>query len=334
VRARKSLSLLGSWSVPWVWSALAILLAGCTGRPVPGTPGGQADAAPSVTPPEPIIPTPSEPKATRTASPQPATPAPTPTPDALGTVVASQQPSVESHPSPDGRWIAEILVYDCVQVSEEQENAYQELRLTEVETGEPVTVDSQFLFCGGLGASGLGGRFWSADSRFFYYTNARTGVPDGCGYFTSPYLRVDTQDFSAEYLGMGSVSPDERKLAVWWEGDSEVRQNGRLAIWDIQGELLGIAVLPPPIVLAGPIAWSPDSRSVAFLTSEGSCPLGLTALGRMQLDMMIPVVILQSADPSFGELSWDAPSLVTLTDEQGGSWTYNFASRELLAETP
>jgi hypothetical protein len=241
---------------------------------------------------------------------------------------------VESHPSPDGRWIAEILIYDCVRVSEEEENAYQELRLTEVATGQPRTADSQFLSCGGLGASGLGGWFWSPDSRFFYYTNASTGVPDGCGYFSSPYLRLDTQDLSVEYLGMGSVSPDERKLAVWWEGDSGVRENGRLAIWDIQGELLGIAMLPPPADLAGPIAWSPDSRSVAFLTSEGSCPLGLTALGRMELDMMIPVIMLQSAGPSFGGLSWDAPSLVTLTDEQGGSWTYTFATRDLLAETP
>ena len=311
-----------------------VLTVGCTGSPGPGTPGGQADAAPSATPPKLIVPVPSEPGATQTASPQPATPALTPTLDALGTVVASQQPRVESYPSPDGRWIAEILAYECIRVSEEQENAYHELRFTEVATGQQSAVDSQFLFCGGLGASGLGGRFWSADSRFFYYTDALTGVPDGCGYFTSPYLRVDTQDLSVEYLGMGSTSPDERKLAVWWEGESGVRENGMLAIWDIQGELLGIAMIPPPIVLAGPIAWSPDSRSVAFLTSEGSCPLGLTALGRMELDMMIPVIILQSADPSFGGLNWDAPGLVTLTDEQGGSWTYNFATRNLLAETP
>jgi hypothetical protein len=327
----------GSGSVRLARLALAISLllsAGCAGSSVAGSPSDRVDAAPSVTPPELIVPTASEPEATRPPSPQPAIQAPTPTLDALGTVVASQQPRVESHPSPDGRWIAEILVYDCVRVSEEQENAYQELRLTEVETGEPMTVDSQFLFCGGLGASGLGGRFWSADSRFFYYTDARTGVPDGCGYFTSPYLRVDTLDISAEYLGMGSVSPDERKLAVWWEGDSGERVNGMLAIWDLQGELLGIAQVPPPIVLPGPIAWSPDSRSVAFLTSADYCPLGLTALGRMQLDMMIPVVILQSADPSFGGLSWDAPSLVTLTDEQGGRWSYNFATRDLRPEAP
>ena len=314
-----------------------VLSAGCTSGPTAEPPDGQGDGAGSPTPAELTTPTQVGEPATEPAKPtpsQPATPAVTPTLDALATVIASQQPRVESHPSPDGRWIAEILAYDCVRVSEEQENAYQELMLTELATGQPLTVDSQFLFCGGLGASGLGGRFWSADSRFFYYTDARTGVPDGCGYFTSPYLRVDTLDLSTEYLGMGSVSPDERKLAVWWEGVSGERVNGRLAIWDLQGDLLGIAVLPPPIVLAGPIAWSPDSRSVAFLTSQDYCPLGLTALGRMELDMMIPVIILQSADPSFGGLTWDAPSLVTLTDEQGGSWTYNFATRDLLAETP
>ena len=318
--------------------AIGLLLsAGCAGSPGPGTPGGLGDGAASPIPSELTIPTRASEPTAEPAKPTPslpATPAPTPTPDALGTVVASQQPHVESHPSPDGRWIAEILVYDCVRVSEEQENAYQELRLTEVETGQPLTVDSQSLFCGGLGASGLGGWFWSPDSRFFYYTDARTGVPDGCGYFTSPYLRVDTQDLSVEYLGMGSVSPDERKLAVWWEGDSEVREDGMLAIWDIQGELLGIAMIPPPIVLPGPIAWSPESRSVAFLTSENYCPLGSTALGRMELDMMIPIIILQSRDPGFTGLVWDLPDRVALTDEQGGSWTYNFATRDLLPQTP
>jgi len=326
-----------SGSVRLVRFALAISLvlsAGCAGSSVGGSPGDQVNAAPTPTPPKLSLPTATERVATLRPSLQPATQAPTPTLDALGTVVASQQPRVESHPSPDGRWIAEILIYDCVRVSEEEENAYQELRLTDVATGQHSAADSQFLSCGGLGASGLGGWFWSTDSRFFYYTNASTGVPDGCGYFSSPYLRLDTQDLSVEYLGMGSVSPDERKLAVWWEGDSGVRENGRLAIWDIEGELLGIAMLPPPADLAGPIAWSPDSRSVAFLTSEDYCPLGLTALGRMELDMMIPVIILQSADPSFGGLNWDAPGHVTLTDEQGGSWTYNFATRELLAETP
>jgi hypothetical protein len=221
-----------------------------------------------------------------------------------------------------------------VPVGEEQENAYQELRLTDTSTGEARTVDSQFINCGGLGAYGLGGRFWSANSRFFYYTNATTGVPDGCGYFTSPYLRADTADLSVEYLGMGALAPDQRKLAVWWEGEGEVLQDGWLAIWDVEGELLGIGRIPPPILIAGPIAWSPGSDAIAFLTSEDYCPLGLTALGRMQLDMMIPMVILQSADPSFAGVAWELPDRVELTDELGGRWSYDFATRELLPESP
>jgi hypothetical protein len=249
-------------------------------------------------------------------------------------VIASQQPRVESYPSPDERWIAEVLVYDCVPVGEGEENAYQALRLTDTESEAQHTVDSQFISCGGLGAFGLGGRFWSAGSRFFYYTNASTGVPDGCGYFTSPYLRVDTQDLSTEHLGMGSVAPDGRKLAVWWEGDSDERVNGRLAIWDAEGGILGIAQLPPPIVLPGPIAWSPDSGAVVFLTSESYCPLGLTVLGGMQLDRMVPITLLQSSDPSFAGVSWDQLDRVELTDEQSGQWSYDFATRGLLPQAP
>ena len=126
----------GSGSVRLARLALAISLllsAGCAGSSMAGSPSDRVDAAPSVTPPELIVPTASEPEATRPPSPRPATPAITPTPDALATGIASQQPRAESYPSPDGRWIAEILSYDCGRVSEEQENAYQELRLTEVE---------------------------------------------------------------------------------------------------------------------------------------------------------------------------------------------------------
>jgi len=275
-----------------------------------------------------------QPEPTATLTPHP-TKGPTLTPDPLGTVTAAQTAELlGAYPSPDERWLAEVLAYDCVPVGEGQQNAYQELRLTDTTSGEARTVDSQLINCDGLGAYGLAGWFWSANSRFFYYTNASTGVPDGCGYFTSPYLRADTTDLSAELLGMGALAPDQRKLAAWWEGEGEVRQDGWLAIWDVEGELLGIGRIPPPILIPGPIAWSPEGQAVAFLTSENYCPLGLTALGRMQLDIMIPIVVLQSADPSFAGLAWQLADRVELTDEQGGRWSYNFATRDLLPETP
>jgi hypothetical protein len=313
----------------WAGAAAAVwlvLTAGCAGAPLAPSPSDRAESPPPPTEPPP----PSQ-------TPQPPTEPPgiTPTIDAIGTVVAAQEPKIAgSFASPDERWLVEILIYDCVLVGEDQENAYQALRLTQVETGEQRTADSQFIHCGGLGAFGLAGRFWSPDSRYFYYTNASTGVPDGCGFFSSPYLRLDTLDLSVEYLGMGAVSPDGGLLAVWWEGDSDERVYGMLAIWDIQGGLLGIGQIPPPIVLPGPIAWSPDSRSVAFLTSQDYCPLGLTALGGMQLDRMVPVIILQSINPSFGGLAWELPHRLELTDEQGGAWSYDFATRDLLPAEP
>jgi hypothetical protein len=57
--------------------------------------------------------------------------------------------------------------------------------------GEPaVLVDSQFLYCGGLGAYGLDGRQWSPDGNVFYYTTARVGGPDGLSCGCCPGLQA------------------------------------------------------------------------------------------------------------------------------------------------
>ena len=66
----------------------------------------------------------------------------------------------------------------------ESPNAYEVLKIA------PWTVETQLLYCGGIGASGLEGKFWSPDSRFFYYTNAREGWPDGGYPGSGPFLAL------------------------------------------------------------------------------------------------------------------------------------------------
>jgi hypothetical protein len=105
--------------------------------------------------------------------------------------MAASQPLTETFPSPDGQWQAETVVYGCVETDEETEHAYELLRFAASSAGEWRQVDSQLINCGGLGAYGLAGLCWSRDSRYFYYTPARQGVPDGAGEWSRPVWQLE-----------------------------------------------------------------------------------------------------------------------------------------------
>jgi hypothetical protein len=248
------------------------------------------------------------------------------TADLPATLQAASQPSVRtSHVSPDGAWWARVFSYDCLPLGVEN-YALDVLQVHDQRTGNDHTVYTHLITCGGLGAYGLEGRFWSPTSRYFYFTDAAFGVPDGCGYWQPPLLRVDTSDWSVTRLGAAQISPDGLRLAAW--------QDGEVAVWWVSGARLGSA--PPPVsgMLPGPIAWSPDNQSVAYLLSQDNCPLGLTYLVRMNLADFRPVPYLASQDPSFASLTWDMPNRVILSDETGSLWTYHFISGSLAHYEP
>lgn len=128
--------------------------------------------------------------ATRLAGSAPSTPGATetygPTPDIAATLVAQVGAELQSsYSSPDGKWRAEIRTYACTELTQEEEYGLHILRIINTQDGSEREAARQLLNCGGLGAAGLGGWFWSTNSRFFYYTDASTGVPDGCGYWVS-----------------------------------------------------------------------------------------------------------------------------------------------------
>ncbi|HKY84294.1 MAG TPA: hypothetical protein VJ160_05650 [Anaerolineales bacterium] len=302
--------------------AWLVLASACTVPRMGGSGALEAERLPS---PEALLPgTPLAPSATDDGLPR--APVGT-TADGAAIVMALQEPRVsEAFSSPDGLWRAEFVTYDCVDVDSEQTLAYQELRLVDANDGTSRLADSQLQSCGGLGAAGLAGRFWSENSRYFYYSNAAVGAPDGCGFWMPPYLRLDTFDFRVEVLGEGPISPDGTMLAAWL--------GNRLGVWQISGDTLGTHKIYAGATVPGPIAWRPDSSAIAFLISEGSCPLGETDLGRLDLSNMLPIILLRNRDPSFADLVWDVPNRVTLTDEKGGVWRYNFLSRDLWQIAP
>lgn len=282
---------------------------------------------------EPILPTSTKAPdtATPTRTPRPAAAIPTSTPDFHATaaviadavMTASPPRLLASYPSPDNKWRVEVTIHDCVQVGDLDIHAYEELRLTEVSTGTSQVVDSQLLNCGGLGAFGLEGRFWSSNSRYFYYTDAREGVPDGgCGYWERPLLRLDITDHSTEYLGMGLLSPDGTKLATWQDFD--------LVVWSLdEGEIARSAALPEDAV-RGPIAWAPDGEALVYLQTKEYCiPSGSSYVVRLDLLALQPELLLESAAPAFIDVTWDDPDQLKLSDEEGKTWTYDFETEEL-----
>lgn len=315
---------------------VAVLLAGCSlvGRqgtsppaPLPAT----TDLAPATVATQPAPTT----LPTLTAAPEveptvrvstPDAPA-TAEPDLAATLTAGTAPRLyASYLSPDGALRAEVHIYDCVPFPDGGEYAYDQLQIVNTASGDARFIDGQLQSCGGLGAFGLAGQFWSPSGRYFYYTTARQGVPDGCGYWTRPVSRVDTTDGSVAYLGGGPVSPDGRLLAVWDERD--------LVVYDIDGGELGRAEAIDTAAALGPIAWSPDNRSLVYLQASMFCTAGqsgLTTLARVELPGMDSRVLLRSAEPAFKMVTWEEPETILLGDGAGGQWRYDLAGGTLSA---
>ena len=245
------------------------------------------------------------------------------TPDILGTLASIQPPkTLSASLSPNGEWQAEITTYDCSPIGDLGEYAYEQLKLIRLADKDEKIVDNQEIACGGLGAFGFEGLFWSPNSRFFYYADAREGVPDGCGYWVKPVLRLDTTSLSVEPLGGGLPSPDGAKLATW--------QGRELVIWVVDQGEIGRAAASAPATVNGPFAWSPDSQALVYLQLTADCPVsGVTYAIRLDLPEMASTLLLESDSPSFAGVQWEASDELRLFDENGKEWRYHFPTKAI-----
>lgn len=151
----------------------------------------------------------------------PLTRLPMPTPDPttqaiIAAVRGSSQPASTAYASPDGAWRVVLANFACTPVGEQDIYAYETVSLVATD-GAATVVDGQLINCGGLGAYGFDGLFWSAESRYFYYTTAREGVPDGCGDWQPPLRRVDVAANASKDVSGTDPSPDAAALAAWLE---------------------------------------------------------------------------------------------------------------------
>jgi hypothetical protein len=187
-------------------------------------------------------------------------------------------------------------------------------------------VADQLQFCGGLGAYGLGGLFWSPNSHYFYFTDARQGVPDGGGcYWERPLFAVEVASGNVEQLAPGSpwsLSPDGITLAA---------QRGReLRLWSLDDGEIASTPLAIPDAAAGIIVWSPDGHSLVYLQTASNCqPFGKSYVVRLDLPDLRHTLLIESETPGFSGAIWDAPNRLRLFDEQGEEWRYNLVTKEL-----
>ena len=250
---------------------------------------------------------------------------PLPTTDIAATVIATSPPRIHSSfPSPDGEWRVDIVVHDCVKLQGNIDaNAVEMLKLLRLSDETEVIIESALLNCGGVGAYGVGGLFWSPSSQYFYYTDARESFPDGgCGYWARPIKRLNVNSKKIESVGGGHFAPDKTKLAFW--------ENNEIVIWSLDdGEIARVPAIPPE-VFNNEISWSPDSQSLVYLQTEFDCgPLGTSSVTRLDLSGMMQTLLFESETPSFSWLTWDAPYRISLVDDQGNRWRYNLVYKEL-----
>lgn len=321
--------------------ALALLAIGCVRpapQPAPAPPDSETTTAivPVASPSSPTAamtatvasatppPTRPAPTATAIASPAPTSPPATATPNPLIDLILASVPPViyDSYPSPDARWTARVVKYNCSPVEEGVEVALEQLHLIDA-TGAATVADSQLIYCGGLGGFGLAGRFWSDNGRFFYYTTAREGVPDGCGFWEAPLWRLDADALERTPLGAGPRSPDGSRLAAWLDGE--------LVFWDVAaGEQARLSPEIPDVAL-GPIAWSPAGDALAYLQIESFCPLSgasyLVVVNALTLEQQL---LVAATSPTYGGLAWVLPDTIELFDEAGNLWLVDVATGELL----
>jgi len=234
-----------------------------------------------------------------------------------------------SYASPDQKWTAEIRIYDCVRVNtttDADANAYEQLNLIENSSNIKRSADGQLQNCGGVGAVGLEGLYWSSNNQYFYYTDAGRGVPDGsCGYWERPVLRLDVGALKIEELGGGPVSPDRTKIATW--------QGKEIVVWDINmGTEIGRI---SPYILntemwMGPIVWSPDNQAFVYVQTESYCPpSGNSRVVRVDLPDLKQTILFESQTPTFGSAHWDEIHELRLFDESGKQWIYTFGNQKL-----
>ncbi len=211
-----------------------------------------------------------------------------------------------SYRSPNGKWLAQVILYPCTQVQTDPENwpdAFEILRINDQE------METENYFCGGQGAYGFEGKFWTPNSRFFYYTDAREGWPDGGYPWRRPISRFDTVTGKSETLDKAVFSPGQSRIAGG--------QNMDLVVWEVNSDTVrSFSGMPADQMPFGVIwsAWSPNGRSLAYITQTNCqdtypCP---TALNLVDTQSWQQTLLLDPSSTPMLTVDWVGADTLSL----------------------
>jgi hypothetical protein len=234
--------------------------------------------------------------------------------------------------SPDSNWKAEVVIYDCTQIVSDEGvmHSFEILKISGLKSQKEWTVETQLLNCHGIGAGGLGGMFWAPNSRYFYYTTAREGVPDGgpAGWVrpvsrfnlsSGQILPITSMQLSADGLKM--AGGDGEDLVVWnLNGEEQVRFKGKVVI---SRESANAWVRY--------IAWSPDGHTLAYILNLPSDQgLNTSFLVQADLNLKQASLLLESSSPEFVKVYWKDRSHLVLWGWPDSIWDYDLVTRLLI----
>lgn len=302
---------------------IALLISACQST------SGEPRTAPAT--PAPINTAP--PAATSSSIPTTETPAPVESPEESDLIEAIQaaadQRSIWQFETEDTAWAVEIVRYECVSVefNDVDQLAYEELRVTEP-NGAVTVVDYQLQYCGGLGAYGLNGLFFSPDGKSFYFDEAREGVPDGaaCGYWYKGTSRVDLDTLETERLpGEGPLSSDGARMLLWGRSD--------FILWDLDAGEIGRVANPIKRYGARSIGFSPDGTQVVVVLREDCIrPEALSAVVLLRLEGMTSEILLEASAPGYIQANWETAGTLLVEDFNGDYFILDLSTGEISAK--
>jgi hypothetical protein len=259
------------------------------------------------------------------------TPEPTPIAfeDLPGLVMAAIQPeAIFTSVSPDGNWQVDIIRYDCVMVDPINgvENAHEQLIVTRLSDGAQTIAAEQFQYCGGLGAWGLNDRYWSSNSHYFYFDEARWSGPDGmaCGLWHPGFSRVNVETGQLERLSGNGTMVNADELLYTWQDDE-------LIILDLNGdELLRTPMIMENYFLQS-LQMSPSGDRVVYVQSEHCNPTeGRSVVVLFTLENQSQTILVESDAPGHAVAIWETDDMLLLWNNEGNEWNYNLQTNELI----
>lgn len=245
-------------------------------------------------------------------------------------MAAGQAETIFSHVSPDGQWQADIVRYDCALVDPASgaENAYEMVVITHLSDGVAEIAAEQVQYCGGMGSFGFNDFFWSPNSRYYYFDEAREpGGVDGmiCGLLNTGFSRYDVETGAREVVpGNGAAYNGSNTLAGW--------DRQEMVVMDINGNETGRYPFPMENATLQSYQTSPSGKYVAYILSEGcAAEPGRTVVVLINLAGASQMVIAEASEPGFRSVSWSGSDSILLLDNDGRTWTYAVAAGKLTA---